>query len=69
MALLTDEQLHAIREIVRKHHQAFVVNTIGAEAIPPEVLDELKAAGLVSTEVATIGDASRRADLVGGRRR
>ncbi len=57
MALLTDEQLHAIREIIRKHHQSFVVNTIGPSAVPPEVLEELKTAGLVGTEVASIEDS------------
>jgi hypothetical protein len=59
MALLTDEQLHAIREIVRKHHQAFVVNVIGPEAMPPEVLDDLQRAGLIDTELSSIEDAYR----------
>ncbi len=57
MALLTDEQLHAIREIIRRHHQAFVVNTIGIDAVPPEVLKELTDAGLINPEVTSIQDA------------
>jgi hypothetical protein len=57
MALLTDEQLHAIREIIRKHHQAFVVNVIGPQAIPPEILAELQKAGLVDVEASSIEDA------------
>lgn len=57
MALLTDEQLHEIREIIRDHHSAFVVNTVGPEAVTPEILTKLKARGLVSTKVTSIEDA------------
>lgn len=57
MALLTDEQLHQIRELIRAHHSAFVVNTVGPEAVSPEVLEDLQARGLIDVEIATIEDA------------
>lgn len=57
MALITDEQLHRIREIIADHHAAFVVNTIGPEAVPPDVLERLRAKGLVAVEMSAISDA------------
>ena len=51
MALLTDEQLHAIRELIRDHHSAFVINTIGPEAVPAELLEKLQGMGLVDVEI------------------
>ena len=55
--LLTAEQLHEIRGIVSDYHQAFVVNTISPDAVAPDVLNRLKAKGLVSVQVHSIEDA------------
>lgn len=55
--LLTADQLHEIRGIVHDYHQAFVVNTVSPGAVAPDVLDRLKAKGLVSVQVASIEDA------------
>lgn len=57
MVLLTDAQLHAIRELIRDQHSAFVVNTVGPEAVSPELLEKLQSLGLVDIEVASIEDA------------
>ncbi len=57
MALLTDEQLHQIRELIRSHHSAFIVNTIGPEAVAPAVLEQLNERGMVDVEIETIEDA------------
>lgn len=57
MPLLTDEQLHAIRQIIADHHSAFVANHISPEAIPPEVLARLREQGLISTAGNAIEDA------------
>ena len=57
MALLTDEQLHEIRELIRAHHSAFIANTIGPEAVAPEVLEQLSERGMIDVEIATIEDA------------
>lgn len=57
MPLLTDEQLHAIRQIVADHHNAFVANYISPEALSPEVLGRLRELGLISTTSNTVEDA------------
>jgi hypothetical protein len=57
MALFTDEQLHAIRAIIRDQHNAFIVNTIGPDAVPPDVLEHLRRRGLVAVEMSAINDA------------
>jgi hypothetical protein len=55
--LLTAEQLHEIRGIIADHHQAFIVNAISPSAVAPDVLNRLKAKGLVSVKVSSIEDA------------
>lgn len=57
MALLTPEQLRRIREIIQQHHTAFVANVYGPEAVPPEVLEELRRAGLVDPKLTSMEDA------------
>ena len=42
MADLTSDQLQAIRDLVMKHHWAFIANTVGPEAVPADILKELK---------------------------
>ena len=55
--LLTPEQLHEIRQIIEDHHEAFVVNAMGPEAVSPEVLNRLQEQGLVDVKVESIKDA------------
>lgn len=55
--LLTEQQLYQIRQIVMDHHMAFVVNTIGPNAVAPEVLQGLKDKGLVNVKVSSIEDS------------
>ena len=55
--LLTPEQLHEIRQIIEDHHEAFVVNAMGPEAVSTEVLNRLQEQGLVDVKVESIKDA------------
>lgn len=55
--LLTSEQLQKIRQIIEDHHDAFVVNTIGADVVPAEVLERLQAQGLIDVKVESIKDS------------
>lgn len=45
--LLTTAQLHEIRDIISRHHQAFVVNTVGPTAVDAETLQRLQDLGLI----------------------
>lgn len=62
--LLTPEQLQEIRKIIEDHHDAFVVNTIGSDTVPPEVLERLQELGLVDTKVESIRDSYIYGQLV-----
>lgn len=55
--LLTDAQLHEIRQIIEDHHNAFVVNVISPEAVEASVLQRLKDLGMVDTQVKSVEDA------------
>lgn len=55
--LLTEKQLQAIKQLIADHHDAFIVNVIGPEAVAADVLEKLKAKGLVSPTISTIEDA------------
>lgn len=55
--LLTPEQLHEISTIIADRHAAFIVNTIGPEAVAPDVVERLKRLGLVDVQVNSIRDA------------
>lgn len=55
--LLTEAQLHEIRDIIRDHHSAFIVHTVGPEAVSPDVLNRLKAKGLVQPTINSVEDA------------
>lgn len=55
--LLTEQQLHEIRQIVADHHNAFIVNTISPEAVAPEILEKLKQKGLVKPTLSSIEEA------------
>lgn len=55
--LLTEEQLREIAEIISRHHSAFVVNTVGPNAVSPQVLEELRQRGMVNVKVDGIKDA------------
>jgi hypothetical protein len=55
--LLTDAQLHEIREIIRNHHTAFVASVISPDAVAPDVLERLKEMGLVDVKISSIEDA------------
>jgi hypothetical protein len=57
MMLLTDAQIHAIRQIIQDHHTAFIANYISPEAVAPEILEKLKAKGLVNVKIKSIEDA------------
>lgn len=55
--LLTEAQVHEIKQIIADHHSAFIANTISPEAIAADVLEDLKKKGLVSLKATTIKDA------------
>lgn len=53
MALLTPKLLFQIKEIIRKHHTAFVVRAFGVDTVPKSVLEELKKLGVVKDDAET----------------
>lgn len=55
--LLTDAQLHEIRQIIADYHNAFVVNVISPDVVEAGVLERLKALGLVNTKFNVIEDS------------
>lgn len=55
--LLTADQIREIKQIIADHHTAFVVNAIGKSAVSAEVLERLKAKGLIDVQVSSIEDA------------
>lgn len=55
--LLTPDQLHEISQIIADRHAAFIVNTIGPEAVAPQVLERLKELGLVDVKIESVRDA------------
>jgi hypothetical protein len=55
--LLTDAQLHEIRQIIEDYHNAFVVNVISPDVVEAGVLERLKALGLVNVEFNAIEDS------------
>lgn len=55
--LLTDAQIQAIRQIIADHHAAFIANMIDPKALSAEMLEKLKALGLVNTQVNSVEDA------------
>jgi hypothetical protein len=55
--LLTPDQLHEISQIIADRHAAFIVNTVGPEAVAPQVLERLKGLGLVDIKIDSIRDA------------
>ncbi len=57
MPLFTPEQLQKVREIVTRYHQAAAVNIYGPEAVAPEVLETLRASGLVHADAQVVHDA------------
>jgi hypothetical protein len=58
MPLLTARLIQEIKEIIRKHHTAFVANAFGKDVLPPEAVEKLRAAGLISqTQGSSLDDA------------
>lgn len=57
MLLLTPEQLQEIRQIIEDHHDAFAVNTIGAETVSAETLEALREKGLINVKIESVKDA------------
>jgi len=55
--LLTDEQIHEIRRIIEEHHSAFVANVIDPKAIAPELLEKLKAKGMINPQINSTQEA------------
>ncbi len=55
--LLTEEQLHEVYRIIRDHHNAFIINTIGPDAVAPEILEDLKEKGLVNVNISSMEEA------------
>ena len=47
---LTPDQILEIQDIIELHHNAFIANTIGHDALPDEVIDELRDKGLLNKE-------------------
>ena len=57
MAFLTPQLLFQLKEIIRKHHTAFVANIFGQQAIPTAMLEDLKKLGLIKPTASSIDDA------------
>jgi len=55
--LLTDAQLHEIRQIIADHHSAFVANVIHPSAVDPETLERLRSKGLINVKINSVEDA------------
>lgn len=55
--LLTDAQLHEIRQIIADHHSAFVANVISPRAVSPDTLERLRAKGLLNVQINSVEDA------------
>lgn len=55
--LLTDAQIWQIRELVQLHHAAFVANYINPQAVAPQILETLKARGLLDPKATAVADA------------
>lgn len=55
--LLTADQLAEIARIIEDHHAAFVANTISPEAVQADVLERLKAQGLLDVKVDSLTQA------------
>ena len=55
--LLTDAQLHEIRQIIADHHSAFVANVIHPSAVDPETLERLRAKGLINVKINSVEDS------------
>jgi hypothetical protein len=55
--LLTDAQLHEIRQIIADHHAAFVANIISPRAVAPDTLERLRSKGLLNVKINSVEDA------------
>jgi hypothetical protein len=56
--LLTPQLIQRIKEIITRHHAAFVVNAFGTSALPPEVIQELVRQGLITQQEAGATNAA-----------
>lgn len=56
MALLTEEQLHDIRELIRRHHLALIAAILGSEALTPQERTAI-AGDVAAGAVGHLGDA------------
>lgn len=45
--IFTTDQILAIQDVIRLHHNAYIANTIGKEALPKEAVEELRLKGLL----------------------
>jgi hypothetical protein len=57
MVLLTPDQLHEIRAIIERHHDAFIANILGADGISKERLEELRRLGILAPRLEAIKEA------------
>jgi hypothetical protein len=55
--LLTDAQIHEIRQIIADYHTAFVANYVDPKAVQKEVLDKLKKKGMIKPKVSSVEEA------------
>lgn len=55
--LLTDQQIHAIRQIIQDYHHAFIINALSPDAVSAEILEKLKEKGLINVQVNSIQEA------------
>lgn len=65
MPLFTDEQLQLIRQIVRRRHTAIIASVFGPEALSPDEIAQLEAAGMLRPELTVIDDAYRLGHAIG----
>jgi hypothetical protein len=63
--LLTPAQLQEISQIIEDRHAAFIVNTMGVDAVPPETLNRLKQLGIIDVKVDSVKDAYLYGQVVG----
>ncbi len=57
MAILTDEQLNEIRDIIQRHHAAVIAGVFGPESVSPAERNALEAAGMFDPDLRTLNDS------------
>ncbi len=55
--IITEAQLHQVAQIIRDHHSAFIATAISPDLIEKDVLNKLKAKGLINVQINSVEQA------------